>query len=399
MTELDLLPNEDGYDPSALTIEDYARRAARTDQFRVTKNPADLPLLGLAGEIGSLVAEVKKRERGDKPNEAYVRSVREELGDCLWYYVAVCRRMEVDLLSLVAVTISSERSNTQPLTFSDIQTPFHPDNLPDNESILEASISLVAAMGSMQVAYQAEKLAFKGDTALPFLDAVLSSLLTLATIGCLSVQDAAAVNLRKINDRWPEHRNFPPLLDEGDVEAEQLPRKLQIDIFERSVGGKTYVYQRCNGIFIGDPLTDNKEDPDDYRFHDVFHYAYMTILGWSPVTRALFKLKRKSNRSKDENQDGARAILIEEGISSWMFEQAMKQNLFESVDRGKLSYDLLKTVKEFVSGYEADDCPLWLWEEAILEGFKCFRFLKQRRRGRLLLNLQSRTITIQDLPK
>ena len=395
MPELDSLHFEIDFDHANLSIRAYQTEAARTDQFGDTENRADLPLLGLAGEAGSLVAEVKKHERGDKPNEAYTNAVREELGDCLWYFTALCRRMDVDLAALA----TPPGADVSKVKFSDIQPGFHADNPPNVELILTASTAFISSTGAMQAAYHADKLGFKGEVAAPYLKAVLSTLVTLATTVCLSVQEAAVTNLYKINDRWPARRNFPSLLDEADAEAEQLPRKLQIDIFERTVNGKTYVYQRCNGIFIGDPLTDNKEDPDDYRFHDVFHYAYATVLGWSPVTRALFKLKRKSDRTKDENQDGARAILIEEGISSWLFEQSMKQNLFSGVESGKLSYDLLKTVKEFVTGYEADQCPLWLWEEAILEGFKCFRFLKKHRRGRLTINLKSRNITIQDLAK
>lgn len=59
-----------------------------------------------------------------------------------------------------------------------------------------------------------------------------------------------------------------------------------------------------------------------YRFHDVFHLAYAAVLGWSPVLRALLKCKRKSHPWLDENQDGARAILIEEGISTFVFNHA-----------------------------------------------------------------------------
>jgi hypothetical protein len=33
-----------------------------------------------------------------------------------------------------------------------------------------------------------------------------------------------------------------------------------------------------------------------------------------------------------------------------------------------LDYGLLKAVRELVRGYEAEHCPLWLWEDAILEG-------------------------------
>ena len=42
-------------------------------------------------------------------------------------------------------------------------------------------------------------------------------------------------------------------------------------------------------------------------FHDVFHLAYAAVLGWSPTTRALLKIKRKSRPEIDENEDGARA--------------------------------------------------------------------------------------------
>jgi hypothetical protein len=136
---------------------------------------------------------------------------------------------------------------------------------------------------------------------------------------------------------------------------------------------------------VGDRLTDNISDPDEYRFHDVFHYSYAAILGWSPVTRALYKLKRKSNRRVDESDDGARAILVEEGISALVFNEAKKNQFFEGVERGRLSFDLLKTIRRFVDGYEVADVPLWAWEEAILQGFDAFRFLQQHRAGRLRL--------------
>ena len=77
---------------------------------------------------------------------------------------------------------------------------------------------------------------------------------------------------------------------------EQLPRNINIDIFEREVGSKLYVFQQCNDIYIGDRLTDNAAEPDEHRFHDVFHYAYCAVLTWSPVTRALFRLRRRARR-------------------------------------------------------------------------------------------------------
>ena len=65
-----------------------------------------------------------------------------------------------------------------------------------------------------------------------------------------------------------------------------------MQIFEKAVNNQTYVFLRCNGINIGDRLTDNKLEKDDYRFHDVFQLANAAILGWSPVLRALLRVKR-----------------------------------------------------------------------------------------------------------
>jgi hypothetical protein len=67
---------------------------------------------------------------------------------------------------------------------------------------------------------------------------------------------------------------------------------------------------------------------------------------------------------------------------------------------GELSFDaLLKTVRQFVAGYEPERCPLWLWEEAILQGFEAFRFLRKKRRARLFLDMPNRRLTVKDMPR
>ena len=159
-----------------------------------------------------------------------------------------------------------------------------------------------------------------------------------------------------------------------------------------------YVFQTCNGINIGDRLTDNAMAPDDYRFHDVFHYAYVAILGWSPVTRSLFRLKRKSMPVIDEVQDGARAKLIEEGVATWIFGQAVEMDFFRELKSGELPFYILKQVRQFVSGYEAEHCPTWLWEEAILQGYAAFRYLRENRRGTIVLDVEGRQLKIETLP-
>jgi hypothetical protein len=214
----------------------------------------------------------------------------------------------------------------------------------------------------------------------------------------VTLEAAAVKNLGKIFDRWPRQWVYPAPLDETAESEEQLPRDLYVDVFERKVRDQTYVFQRCNGVNIGDRLTDNAMTADDYRFHDVFHYAYVAVLTWSPVIRALFSLNRKSDPKIDEAQDGARAILIEEGVATWIFGQAVALDLFVGVKAGELPFDMLKHVRQFVAGYEAEHIPLWLWEDAILQGYAAFRFLREHRRGRLHIDTNNRRLTIETFP-
>ena len=162
---------------------------------------------------------------------------------------------------------------------------------------------------------------------------------------------------------------------------------------ERTVGGRSYVVQQLNGVNVGSRLTDNRLEPDDYRFHDVFHLAFAAILGWSPTLRALLKLKRKSRPEIDENEDGARASIVEEGISTWIFGHGHRNNDFRNAE--SLDYGLLKAVYELVRGYEVETRPLWQWERAILEGFRIFRELRYHRGGAVTIDLAKRSIEFE----
>src|SRR5690606_31533809 len=102
-------------------------------------------------------------------------------------------------------------------------------------------------------------------------------------------------------------------------EDERLPRKFVATFSERPLSRGVYVKISVNGVTLGDALSDNAREDDGYRYHDVFHLAYAAVLGWSPVTRALLKCKRKSSHKVDEVEDGARAAIVEEAVSILVF--------------------------------------------------------------------------------
>jgi hypothetical protein len=87
-------PADDG---PRLTLDRYQELAALTDIEGDSQNKM-VPLLGLGGEIGALIAEFKKKVRPD--GQSYVdfdNVVRVELGDILWYLAALARRINTPL--------------------------------------------------------------------------------------------------------------------------------------------------------------------------------------------------------------------------------------------------------------------------------------------------------------
>ena len=86
---------------------------------------------------------------------------------------------------------------------------------------------------------------------------------------------------------------------------------------------------------------------------------------------------------------------MEEGLAAWIFSKAKELNFFENQE--KVSLGILKTISEFVSGYEVEKCPLKLWEKAILEGYAVFRQLKANQGGWIVGNRELRTITYMPL--
>ncbi|QOZ31650.1 nucleoside triphosphate pyrophosphohydrolase family protein [Bradyrhizobium sp. CCBAU 53421] len=386
---------------SPLTVEDYASQALTTD-LRSDRGSLTFPLLGLFGETGSLLSEVKKKQRDRASYLGYAGAVVEELGDVLWYLTAVAARGGLSLGEIAGNLNRGyadwQRAPDAALSFASLQPAIMTRRLEPTPTFEKTLLQLAGEVGLLVTDHEAGRLADNQSALAGRLVAIMRTLIQAANEAGVTLEAAAVKNLSKIFDRWPRRRSYPAPLDESAEPEEQLPRDLYVDVSERNVRGQTYVCQRCNGLNVGDRLTDNAMTADDYRFHDVFHYAYVAVLTWSPVIRSLFRLKRKSDPKIDEAQDGARATLIEEGVATWIFGQALALDLFANVKSGELPFDMLKHVRQFVAGYEAERIPLWLWEDAILQGYAAFRFLREHRRGRLHIDTNNRRLTIETLP-
>ena len=364
-----------------MLLRDYMREIEPTD--KLSQDNLHPVLMGLFGEVGGIMATVKKHIREDVAYAGYQQVVEEEFGDVLWYFNALCRRLHVGV-----DTIFSEAANQD--GYSKIIAA---SDLPDGPV---SHISSVNELPTLDKTLLCLGEATAALLSIKSLDERTHNLLRMFSDCYLQALQAAHVNFSKIT-----HMNIKktrgrfldpdtstlPTFDDKFPDEEQLPQYFEIKITQR-ISGQSYL--QWNNVFIGDPLTDNILDPDGYRFHDVFHIAYAAILHWSPTFRGLIKQKRKSEPKLDEAEDGGRAIVIEEGLTAWIFSRAKHLNFFEG--QNSLSFDLLKTVQQFVQGYEVENCPLKLWEQAILEGYEVFRLVRHHNGGIVIGDRETRTI-------
>ena len=84
-----------------LTLAEYQHRSQRTDHFPEPDDeggdPLLGPLLGLAGEVGTLLAAYKKRLRDGAAYELFKENVAEELGDIMWYLANAAEKAGLSL--------------------------------------------------------------------------------------------------------------------------------------------------------------------------------------------------------------------------------------------------------------------------------------------------------------
>ena len=290
-----------------MEFDDYQEKAALTDQFpdKTADRALIIPLLGLAGETGTLLSEFKKKIRDRDSYEGFNHRAKEELGDILWYLANVATHLR------------------------------------------------------------------------------------------LSLSEIAEKNLHKTQERWPIEsagRERQALFDDNFPETEQLPREIKIRIAEDASTKIAKMWILPEKELLGDHLTDNAYEDDGYRFHDVLHLAHYAALGWSPVIRRLMQRKRKSNPTIDEVEDGARAGILEELIVAFVYSNAKEHRYYEGIKH--LDSEMLVNIKRLVSHLEVKCRKTKDWEKAILQGYRVFRHLVEKRQAVLHIDISKRQLAI-----
>ena len=359
----------------------YQRQAARTSFHEPVQggDAITTSLLGLIGEIGEVVTELKKHSREGAEYLAFRNRLAEEVGDVLWYAADLAAHRGIRLADFGSLS-------TSPLDSSSTQ----------GGDWIRLALSLAEHAGRLSRFY--DSLLTGGlvhrsfDTVLrESIAVIMSDLRTLTRIYGLSMADVAAANLQKVNHRWAHPRDSSPTSRRVWPESEHLPTYFDAWLFDTC--GRVTIAFSIGGASIQatpDSLTDNAYDPDGYRFHDVFHLAYAAVLGWSPVTRSLLQRKRKSDPKVDEVEDGGRAAAIEEGISAMVFAYAAQHRMFQGVRT--VDYSVLRTIRDMTAHLEVRERTAAEWQDAIIQGFDAWRGLRDAGGGRIHIDRVARKI-------
>ncbi len=424
-----------------MDTKEYHQFVKTTSQFdeKSYEEQFNIAIYGVAGEIGSVVAAIKKQllqENGEADWNLVNDEIKEELGDTIWYCFSLIRlinkgsftnilKLDIeelikeidsdtpragDIEEVLQIDRKEKFLNQAPLFCEQDQSAFDEYQRiafltarTKERTLLEVCLSVLWQLGAelLRAKLPAVEIELnkniKDRDSKKVLGEIIWHISAIATLYGVKLSEIIEINEKKINYRRPTGP-VTPLHDEAF--EEQFPRKFEISFLTIDSGiSRMYL----NGKRLGDDLTDNSYEDDGYRFHDVMHLANAAILGWSPVLRKLMGKKRKSNRGVDEVEDGARAIIVEEAIVKAIHSEGVRVakqinpkmepkpvRLFEN--KKQITFKFLKFIREFVDKLEVEKNQAWEWEKAILQGYKIFYELCVREQGTVVVDLEKRAL-------
>lgn len=106
------------------------------------------------------------------------------------------------------------------------------------------------------------------------LDDLLWYIANVASKFGIDLDQAAEKNLDKVRARFAPTSAQAPARNSEFPDVERLPRQMTVRLIEEPGSGtRPKVRMTISGEGIGALLGDDADDPDGYRFHDVFHLA------------------------------------------------------------------------------------------------------------------------------
>ncbi|MGO8865549.1 MAG: nucleoside triphosphate pyrophosphohydrolase family protein [Alphaproteobacteria bacterium] len=238
-------------DERLIRLDEYQNWTKLTDRNeRLGLDGLGFVLLGLFGEVGSVLSELKKKQRDKDSYIAYHDSAIEELGDAFWYFANASLRAGLSL-SAIAERVPKNlgdwfyHGKATPQYFTDLQKPQNELTGPLSSDLVERRLlALAGKVGVLLDDFSSGRVAANGDALTADLVEIFRALLAAADDAAVSLNEAARRNIHKTFGRWPIERRWPPHYDESFDPDEQLPRHIEMIFKEKMADGKSYVLQQ-----------------------------------------------------------------------------------------------------------------------------------------------------------
>jgi NTP pyrophosphatase (non-canonical NTP hydrolase) len=143
--------------PAPITLNDYQAAARKTD--RAADKSLAFPLLGLFGEVGTLLSVVKKKQRDAASYIGYAPHVIEELGDVLWYFAAIADRAGIRLSDIGHRTLQDWNDTGEgTLRFIELQPDIKSAPPEPTQAFENTLLDLAGEVGTVLSDYQAGRI-------------------------------------------------------------------------------------------------------------------------------------------------------------------------------------------------------------------------------------------------
>ena len=399
---------------------------ARTDVSTAmpTEQRERIATLGLVGEIGSVLAALKKDMLAPPGRDAAERilvrgELREQIGDAIWYAIMLAQRLEdpraenifksdIDMLhrQISGRTrndrrVQEELGDERCVEFLAAAGPYRKLRTPTVDAYQKVAFinpsnrggsatQCLCCRSSQQLAAQLSR-DFLPNTEMVLnhevrpkdpvnaLGEIMWHLSALSSLYGLTLSDILSLTQEKARFRNPQNETGPR--HESKNPNERFPDCFEVHFVNMGDAQSNMFWVENERIIaqLGDTLTDNDYDGDGYRFHDVMHVAFAVHLGWSPNLRAFMGRKRRSQKATDQVEDGGRAKILEEAVILEIHLRAEElEKYFREARKATpgspynypdaTTFGFVRRLHELCDGHEVYRNPKQDWERAIREG-------------------------------
>lgn len=226
-------------------------------------------------------------------------------------------------------------------------------------------------------------------------------LAAMATHFDTHLSEIAKQNLAYLHDRWTDQSINLFQREVLSIKPEErFPPKLEFTFRRVEEGGLVKMQLLLpNGDQVGDTVDDNEYSEDFYRFHDVIHIGLMARFRWSPVFRKLLGIKRKSDKTTDRVEDGAKARDIEEAMSRLIYLYFEGNRFLDGATSIDTSF--LKQLRLFSGQREIGWVSQRQWQDFMLHTAGVVREMiaaaKQGKGGMLIADMDAGTIQFKPI--